>query len=103
MQNRSPQDIDLVTFGHLPADPMDATARAAFANAHQDLFDLQRTKALYLCDAYFVDLGQKPRTLVDRAKYWSSLFSHRRATFLWKGMVAVDLASDDSVAWTLVT
>ena len=96
VQNRIPQDIDLVTFGHLPGSPLDVAGKIAFRNGHLDLFEPVRTKARYLCDAYFVDLSLPPRKLVDRSKYWSGLFSHRRATYLWKGMVALDLASHDS-------
>lgn len=101
MQNRSPADIDIVTFGKLPVTA--AAGKVALANANPDLFDSQHAKHAYHCDAYFVDLALPPRRLVERAKYWSGLFSHRRATHLWKGMVAVELNSDDSSAWELVT
>jgi hypothetical protein len=103
MQNRNPGDIDVVTFGHLPVDPADRAAVHAFAAAHQDLLDRKQTKREYSCDAFFVNLALPPKQLVERAKYWSSTFSHRRSTHLWKGMVALDLASDDSAAWALIT
>jgi hypothetical protein len=102
MENRNPGDIDLVTFGHLPVDPRDRAARHAFAMAHPDLFEPLRSKSQYSCDAYFVDLSLPAKTLVSRSNYWLGLYSHRRTTYLWKGLVAVDLASDDSAAWTLV-
>jgi|CXWL01.1.fsa_nt_gi hypothetical protein len=102
-QNRRPGDIDLVTFGHLPVDPADTAAVHAFAAAHPDLLDQQQTKRKFSCDAYFVNLALPPKSLVERAKYWSNLFSHRRSTHLWKGIVAVDLAADDSAAWALIT
>jgi len=103
MQNRNPGDIDLVTFGHVPVDPKDTAAKIAFRDAHLDLFDSKQAKQQYSCDAYYVDLSLDARKVIDRACYWSNLFSHRRATQLWKGMVALDLAGDDSVAWTLIT
>lgn len=53
-------------------------------------------KRLHNCDAYFVDMGRvRPHLLVDHTRYWFGLFSHQRATALWKGMVQVPLISDD--------
>jgi uncharacterized protein DUF6932 len=103
MQNRSPRDVDVVTFGRVPIDPRDVTAKKQFALAHQDLFDPKVAQKQYLCDAYFVDLSLDARQLIERSKYWSDLFSHRRATYLWKGMVALPLNTDDVAAWTMVS
>lgn len=93
-KGRPPNDIDLVTFAHLPVQGIDV---GPFIIANEHLFNPARTKALYSCDAYFVDFGKPPHLLVADTAYWFGLFSHQRNTALWKGLVSVSLASDDVV------
>ena len=94
-RGRPPADIDVVTFAYGPqfADP---PAYRAWVLQNQALFSPIETKRLHNCDAFFVDMMQlRPDLLVDRTRYWFGLFSHQRATALWKGMVQVPLVSDD--------
>jgi hypothetical protein len=58
-------------------------------------------KSSHRLDAYFVDLDGAAETIVEVARYYCGLFSHRRTDYLWKGMLKVDLgavALDDNVA-----
>ena len=98
-QNRSPRDIDVVTFGYVPVPRTDIAAKKAFRANHAGLFTPKIAKDTFFCDAYFVDLDISPLFVVDDTRYFFGLFSHKRATNLWKGMVAVELGSDDSAAW----
>ncbi|MEM5405887.1 DUF6932 family protein [Paraburkholderia unamae] len=100
-RGRAPADVDLVTFGELPrfADP---AGFGAWWATHNGLFDQRQTKQRYSCDAYFVDMKKRADLLVDDTRYWFGLFSHQRATALWKGMVQVPLVSDDDQARDLL-
>lgn len=101
-RGRPPADIDVVTFAYGPHfdDPI---AYRAWFMQNQALFNNAETKRLHNCDAFFVDMRQvRPDLLVDRARYWFGLFSHQRATALWKGMVQVPLASDDVQATAML-
>jgi hypothetical protein len=101
IRKRAPADIDLVTFSRVPVP---AAEKSRFAMANLDLFDRNRTKALYKCDAFFVDLDKRPELLVDDSRYWFGLFSHQRETALWKGMVKVSMQTqvDDDAAVALL-
>lgn len=94
-RQRAPRDIDIVTFASTPADPVE---RDAWIQANMRLFDPRATKRDYMCDAYFVDLRNRPELLVDDTRYWFGLFSHQRETALWKGILQVPIASDDVLA-----
>jgi hypothetical protein len=94
LRGRAPADIDVVSF-LLP--PRDTDPREWLAH-HAGLLSPAAAKRLYRCDAYIVDLGlgaRRPDQLVHQARYWYGLFSHQRASQLWKGMLLVDLFSDD--------
>lgn len=54
---RDPNDIDIVTFASSPADLGD---RKDWLHANEGLLDPRRTKQGFLCDAYFVDLRNRP-------------------------------------------
>jgi hypothetical protein len=47
-----------------------------------------------------VDLSQPPTHVVGQTRYWFGLFSHKRSTFQWKGMLEVTLGTlaDDANA-----
>lgn len=92
-KGRPPNDIDLVTFAHLPVQGADVSL---FMAANPALFNPIQTKALYSCDAYFVDYGKPAHLLVTDTAYWFGLFSHQRVTALWKGLISVPLISDDT-------
>lgn len=88
-EQRDPGDIDVVTFGQLPANAL---------NAHPDLFNPQATKRQFSCDAYFVDMSLPAVAVHFQTCYWLGLFSHKRVTNLWKGMLLVPLDVDDVAA-----
>ena len=95
LQSRAPNDIDVVTFSHLPVSPRQVKE---FAARHGGLFDMAAVKQEYLCDSYFVDLTKDARYVVEDTMYWYGLFSHQRDTFMWKGLVTIPLMSDDGQA-----
>jgi hypothetical protein len=103
IHGRAPADIDLVTFASRPVDSTDNAAWSDLVNRSRHLFSPAETRARYYCDAYFVDLTVlPPDKLVDRSRYWFGLFSHQRDTSLWKGMLQVQLVSDDAAALKLL-
>lgn len=91
-EGRAPGDIDLVTFMHFPLQVLRAGQAAEFGAEHADLFNKQRVKDDFLCDTFWVDLDSPPTVLIDHTKYWYGLFSHKRVTRLWKGMVELPLS-----------
>lgn len=97
-RSRPPKDIDIVTFAHRPMPDVDRWLALVDANPH--LFDSQQAKDRFNVDAYFVDMGIPAWRLVDNTVYWYGVFSHQRATSLWKGMLQVDLGDDDDAART---
>jgi hypothetical protein len=99
---REPNDIDVVTFAYRPGNAKSIEDWISFIESNIELFDQHRTKALYACDAYYVDLEQSADLLVGSTGYWYGLFSHRRSG-LWKGMLRVPLQSDDALAAQMLT
>ena len=95
LRGRPPGDIDIITFSARPDRFADSSEWRAFVRSRPDLFDPDRTKEKYKCDAYFVDLRIHPVQLVAHTRYWFGLFSHQRDTFLWKGLVEVPFAESD--------
>jgi len=69
-----------------------------FANKNVELFNPMMAKAKYKCDAYYIDLNKTSHLLVQDASYFNGLFSHQRDTGVWKGMLRIDLISDDPTA-----
>lgn len=87
LDDRPPNDIDVVTFFRLPA----GTTQADLMPHIQDLFDTNHTKENYRVDAYPFDLGiPLDEGRIRNAAYWYSMWSHRRDG-MWKGFVQVDL------------
>jgi hypothetical protein len=95
IENRPPDDMDVVTFFHLPQ----GQTQQSFASDHPDLFNHAGVKNHFHIDAFFVPLDDNPPVkLVERAAYWYSLWSHRR-NGQWKGYLQIDLsAADDATA-----
>lgn len=83
LENRPPQDMDVVTFLNPPA---------GFAPTQQQIatLDNQAAKQAFRVDSYFVDLNLPANELVERSAYWYSMWSHRRNQ-AWKGYLEVDL------------
>jgi hypothetical protein len=98
---RDPEDIDVLTLSYRPDHFVgDAAAWAALVNAQRDggIFDRTLNKDSYDCDTVFLDLHIPAHLVARQAAYWNGLFSHRRDTFQWKGMLAVPLHIDDADA-----
>jgi hypothetical protein len=93
-----PRDIDIVTLAHRPASIASPAEWESFVSDHPEVFDAAQAKADFKCDAYYVDLGAEPMQMLEAAVYFHGLFSHQRVTSLWKGILAVPLASDDAAA-----
>ncbi len=99
-EERAPNDIDVVTFFHRPV-PHEEFSN--WVSVNRDLLDPRKTKTIYKCDAYAVYLSADPIGIVSQTRYWFGLFSHKRVSGLWKGMVQVPLdASDDQNARSLL-
>jgi hypothetical protein len=93
LRQRSPKDIDVVTFAQLPVPQ---TQTQGFMSANIGLFRPVLTKQAFKCDAYFIDTGKRPTLVVEDTMYLFGLFSHQRVTSLWKGMIRVPLVADDA-------
>jgi len=85
-----PRDIDVVTFFHF-APPRAAADPAVMAR----LQDHTATKGHYRVDHYLVLLADLPERLVEQSRYWFGLFSHQRGTAIWKGMLQIDVMTED--------
>lgn len=94
-ESRPPRDIDVVTFFHRPV--ADLAQWQAWFQTHGYLFNRNQTKHTYMCDAFGVDFNLTPEHVVERTRYWFGLFSHKRQSGLWKGMVQVPLDSANDV------
>jgi hypothetical protein len=96
---RSPRDIDVVTFFHLPNG---ATEQTLLTSCRQ-LFDSSQIKSRFQVDGYPCVLG-KPSgySHVRQVAYWYSMWSHRRKDQKWKGFVQIDLSPQEDVAATAV-
>lgn len=88
LESRPPNDIDVVTFYHIPNNHTQTTLLQAFPR----LFNRIYTKQDYHVDAYFVGLNSgAPESLISRSAYWYSLWSHRRNE-QWKGYLHIELS-----------
>lgn len=98
LDDRPPNDIDIVTFYALPSGLTDADLLAKNAA----IFDQIQAKATYSVDSYFVGLDDDPISLVRITAYWYSMWSHRRNE-AWKGFLEVSLnPRDDAYAMELL-
>ena len=99
LENRDPNDIDIVTFFRRPVGARDPIAWGHFFNINQSLFSAQANKALYMCDTQYIDLDASTEDVANLTRFWFGLFSHRRND-LWKGMLTIPLAisPDDALS-----
>lgn len=102
-QNRPPNDIDLVTFGHRPNHLLIQNDWSEAVNQRLDLFLSSHSKNTYQCDAYFVDLSLPPEVIVSNTAYWFGLFSHRRDSFIWKGMLEISLVDTEDQSFEFLS
>lgn len=95
IEGRPPNDVDVVTFFHRPASATSDSAWQVFQQHNQTaldtLFSPSLAKHHFKCDAYPVELDMGPMSLVSFTHYWFGLFSHRRQSFEWKGLIEVPL------------
>lgn len=99
---RPPGDIDVVNFINRPAAVSAPALWAPFVNANLDLLQPSRVKHLYRCHAFPVDVTLGANNLLNQTTYWFALFSHRKVTQEWKGLVALPLPSNDAAAVALL-
>jgi len=94
IERRDPNDLDVVTFYHLP----EGQTQQALYGSVPLLFDHGHNKEAYSVDAYFRCFsGSVPELLMNDSVYWYSLWSHRRNE-QWKGYLQIDLADADGQA-----
>ena len=94
-EGRDPNDIDIVTFFHVPNGHTQQTLLARFLH----LFDHTQLKERYSIDAYseILDPGDL-EAIIQRSVYWHSIWSHTRGG-IWKGYLQISLGNDqDEVA-----
>ena len=96
-RNHAPQDIDVVTFVHPPAN-MAAHEISAMMHGHPELFNRQQCLESYSCDTFLVRLNVPAHRLVRETTFWHGFFSHRRDDQVWKGLLQLPLISDDGEA-----
>ena len=98
LENRPPNDMDIVTF----TDFTGLDQQALITN-HPTLFIPNKAKEIYSIDAYYVELGnQLEQESVRLVSYWYSMWSHRR-NGVWKGFLQIKLDSaNDACARTLL-
>lgn len=97
-RSRPPKDLDLITVARRPPSVREHAAWRNFVHQNLYLFDPRLTSEAHKIDAYYLDLDTRPELIVESSTYWFGLFSHQRATYLWKGMLRVPLLSDDEEA-----
>ncbi|PBJ11514.1 hypothetical protein [Flavobacterium sp. ACN6] len=90
--NRSPNDLDLVTFYKmisLDANSIDSLMNNVIAN-FKEFFDPSLSKTTFKLDHYNVDYGYSPDVTIENTRYWLQLFSHNRLD-VWKGILRIEL------------
>jgi hypothetical protein len=94
-ESRPPGDIDVVTFLFYT----DANFIAQIAHMFPESTSPVLSKQHFHVDHYFVNVALRPQLTVEVARYWLTLFSHRRDG-LWKGMLRIELHTpgDDTAA-----
>lgn len=98
LEVRSPGDIDVVTFFARPTSANATNDWAAFVTSNSSMFDPVHNKAMFQCDAYFVDGNTNLQAVIKQVTYWYGLFSHKRSSHMWKGMLRIPLISNDTEA-----
>ena len=77
VEQKVPQDIDIVTFTNRPTNALDLRSLSNLVHANIGLFDHILVKKSFLMDAFFVDLNGSPENLVNLVKVlaWAILSS----------------------------
>ena len=100
VEDKQPRDLDVVSFLYRPPGIHNPQQLLMVMRANGNLFVRNLVKVGYSLDAFPVDLDGSPEALVSSARYFLSLFSHRRVDDVWKGMLQVRLedTADDAAA-----
>lgn len=94
LENRAPNDIDVVTFANIPA----GESQASLVKRSNGFFAPNAAKKAFNVDAYYVFLGEKAdQGFIKQITYWYSMWSHTRSE-QWKGFLQVDLNNTDDEA-----
>lgn len=90
LENREPNDIDVITFYFL-VDPID---QKSLLDNNANIFNSRYLKENYFIDGYYMQLGLPLDLQQTKAiAYWYSMWSHRRDG-QWKGFVQISLDPD---------
>lgn len=93
-EDRSPNDVDVVTFFNIPPGETQQGLLARVGG----LFEQEFVRKTYRVDAYLHPLGVPlNERRVRQISYWYSMWSHRRDG-RWKGFVQLPLAENDEYA-----
>lgn len=103
VEDKEPNDLDLVTFLFRPSGFEADNAWGPWLHANINSLLRDQIKARFKLDFFVVDMHGHPETIVETARYFLGLFSHKRSTNQWKGMLKVSLDGDDVDAVELLT
>ncbi len=105
IENREPQDIDVITCYHLPKGHTETDLAIQFPY----VFDIDNIRIMYMIDNRFINLNIRDAyILASYFTYYNSLLSHTRAEppygeHWWKGYLELDLsANEDADARTVL-
>jgi hypothetical protein len=91
LENRAPNDLDIVTFFHLPH----GMNQQELLQKYDYLFMPDQIKQMYQIDGYICLLGEPMESRhVQQISYWYSMWSHRR-NHVWKGFLQVGLSKNE--------
>jgi len=95
LQQRVPEDIDVVTFYRRPTGVLPPALLERLVRLFsRDTETREHILAEFKVDGYPVDLALPAPVLVEKATYWYGLWSHRRDRS-WKGYLELSLAPEE--------
>lgn len=105
VEDKEPNDIDVLTYFHRPAGFAALADFRTWVTTNARLLNRAFVKQTYKVDFFPFDLQGSPEALVEATRYYGALFSHRRDSNLWKGMLSVRLEdpADDAAALAAIT
>lgn len=100
-ESRPPNDMDVVTFYRGLSSPDPAKIISSFPEFASPVL----SKSSYQLDHYAVDYSHSPDTTVEQTRYWIQLFTHKKMTGIWKGILKLPLNTpvDDQQAQNYLT
>ena len=106
VEDKEPQDLDVVCFLYRPHDIRTGDQLSAMIRENKQVFDRTMVKAQFKLDIFLIDLNGTPESIVSVTRYFMGLFSHRRGDEVWKGMLQIrleDAEGDDAALAKLGT